>query len=331
MRLENLLSLTGATLRSDPAVSRIESIEIDAARIRRGDLFVAFDPRDIPKAVANGAYAVLYEGKEEIIDPEIAWLQAEDLNAALLRLVRFHLLQRSVTPVACDSVTLALAEAMITDARVFVMTGALETSLQRLWEIRKNDWLFFAQDAPYADAVANPASILKADSPVQIIEQTLFETSFILDGEYYERKLISPFFLPYLNRLVPFLKESGIGFSVTGMQGTSHFNPVFVGDDLQVKTFGHGGRVLIFEDDLTLMLREIDFIESEAKWAKIVYFVPESLVDSLPKNASILSYRRQEDIIEQLKRVPFHFALIGGQNRNLLDLAARKPKTPTLF
>lgn len=331
MRLENLLSLTGAMLRSEPAVSRIESIETDAARIKRGDLFVAYDPREIPKAVANGAYAILYEGKEEIIDPEIAWLQAETLNAALLRLVRFHLLQRSITAVGCDGVTLALAEAMIDDENIFVMTGPLEGSLQPLWEIRKGGWLFFDQDADYADAIANPLSIVKAETPVQIIEQTLFETSFVIDGEYYERKVLSPFFLPYLNRLVPFLKASGIAFEVTGMQGTAHFNPVFVGDDLQVKTFGQGGRVLIFEKDLTLMLREIDFIESEAKWANIVYFVPETLVASLPKNASILSYRCQEDIIEQLKKVPFHFALIGGQNRTLLELAARKPKSPTLF
>lgn len=331
MRLENLLSLTGATLLSRPDITHFEEIVMRPTRVKRGDLFVAYDPRDIPHAVANGAYAILFESDEQITDPEIAWLKVDSVDEALLRLLRFHLLGKSLNAVACDAITLALAEQIVRDEHCCVMKGSLKEELRPLWELPEESWVLFPDRKSCHDLFVNAKSLPHTGTPVQIIEQTLFETSFILDGEYYERQMLSPFFLPYLNRLVQFLSAAGLHYVISGMQSSSHFVPVFVGDDLQIKTFGQGSRVLIFEDDLSLMLGEIDFIASEAKWAKIIYLVPETHRETLPDIETILSYRTEEDIINILKSVPFHFAVIGGQKKSLLERSAGKPAVPTLF
>ena len=152
--------------------------------------------------------------------------------------------------------------------------------------------------------------------PIDIAEQTLFETSFVLDDVYYERMQISPFFLPYLGHLYQFAKTHGLAFTVGGMQGSTHFVPVFVGDDLRVKTFGQGGKVLIFEPDLSLLLREIDFIRSEAKWAKIIYLLPASSAEAFEENEAFLLY---ETVITSYS---IHYT-------KLYEKRATAPRSPT--
>ncbi len=331
MRLENLLSLVGGDLRSSPAVAQFEAIVLKPHRVRRGDIFVAYDPREIPQALANGAYAVLFEEETPVTDAEAAWIRVASLDDALLRLLRFHLLERSLIAVACDSVTLALAAQMVRDERACIVEGSVREELHRLWELPEGSRVFFEDLPRWHDVFIDAVTIPHTDREIVVMEQTLFETSFILDGEYYERQMISPFFLPRLNRLVAWLKSNGLHYRITGMQGTSHFEPVFVGDDLRVKPFGHGSKVLIFEKDPTLVPQEIAFIGSEAKWAKTLCFVPEEHRDRFPENRSILPYASRQDIINLLKTEPFHFALIGGQDKSLLDETAAERKLHTLF
>ncbi len=332
MRLQNLLSLTGAVLRSEPAVAQIDSVVLEAHKVHRGDLFVAYDASRIPEAVANGAYAVLHEGETPVSDPEIAWLSVDSLDDALLRLLRFRLLEKSLHAVACDDVSLAVAAQMLADPRCYVLDRTLREAFYDLWDLPAQSWVFIPERDRYRDLFVQVLSLPPhASVSVDIAEQTLFETSFVLDDVYYDRMQLSPFFLPYLARVYGFAASHGLAFRVCGMQGSTHFVPVFVGNDLRVKTFGQGGKVLIFEPDLSLLLEEIDFIRTEAKWAKIIYLIPKSSADRFEGNEACLSYENQEDIILLLNTVPFHFALIGGQDRRLLDSVRAGTEPKTLF
>jgi len=332
MRLQNLLSLTGATLMSEPAISQIESIILQPQKIRRGDLFIAYSHSGIDEAVTNGAYAVLYEGDCTITDPEIAWLKADSLDEALIRLLRFHLLEKSLQVVSCDDVSLAVAAQMLTDERCYVLDGTVRESFYELWDLPEQSWVFVPERRSCADLFVQVHSLPPHSGvSAEIAEQTLFETSFVLDGTYFDRMQLSPFFLPFLVRLYGFAKSHGLAFRVGGMQGSPHFVPVFVNNDLRVKTFGQGGKVLIFEPDLSLLLDEIDFIRAEAKWAKIIYLVPKESVARFGDNDAFLPYESQEDIMDKLKTVPFHFALIGGQDRRLLETMHARTEPKTLF
>jgi len=332
MRLQNLLSLTGASLMSDPAVTQIEAIIFQPHKIRRGDLFVAYDTAQIPEAIANGAYAVIYERDVTVSDPEIAWLKVDALDHALLRLLRFHLLEKSLQVVSCDDVTLAVAAQMLKDERCYVFKGNLRSAFYELWDLPGNSWVFVPEAAQWQDLFVQVQALPKPSGiRADIAEQTLFETSFVLDHVYYERMPLSPFFLPYLVPLYQFAKNHGLAFQIGGMQGSTHFVPVFVGDDLRIKTFGQGGKVLIFEPDISLLLQEADFIRNEAKWAKIIYLMPKSRAKAAVQNDAFLLYETQEDIIRLLKSVPFHFALIGGQDKRLLEPMLARSESPTLF
>lgn len=332
MRLQNLLSLTGAVLRSEPAVAQIDAVVLEAHKVHRGDLFIAYDASRIPEAVSNGAYAILHEGEPPVSDPEIAWLGVDSLDDALLRLLRFRLLEKSLHAVACDDVSLAVAAQMLTDPRCYVLDTSLKDAFYDLWDLEAQSWVFMPDRDRYRELFVQVQTLPPHSSiEIDIAEQTLFETSFVLDDVYYDRMQLSPFFLPYLARVYGFAAGHGLAFRVGGMQGSTHFVPVFVGNDLRVKTFGQGGKVLIFEPDLSLLLEEIDFIRAEAKWANIIYLIPKGSAERFEGNAACLSYESQEDIILLLNTVPFHFALIGGQDKRLLDSVRAGTEPKTLF
>lgn len=332
MRLANLVSLTGADLRSEPAITQIESIILCARKIRRGDLFVARDPRDIPEALSNGAYAVLYACDYDAIDNEIAWLKVDDVDDALLRLLRFHLLGRGAKAVGCDDVTLSVAAQILRDERCVVVQNDLFAMFDVLWELPEASWAFVPLQQCWKDLFVEVVPLRQTKSlAVDIVEQTLFETSFILDGVYYERMQLSPFFLPYLAHLCAYAQNNSIHFQVSGMQSGAHFVPVFVGDDLRIKTFGHGGKVLIFEPDISLLLHEAGFIREEAKWAKIIYLAPADLEVSFEELDAVRLYGDSDDLVNILKTCPFHFALIGGRDRKWLESVQPRFVAPTLF
>ncbi|MCD6191243.1 MAG: hypothetical protein J7K14_06900, partial [Sulfurimonas sp.] len=97
MRLENVLALTHGKVVNEPFVKTFENIVFDAARVKRGDLFIAFDEQSIESAVLNGAYGVLFDKPTQISDREIAWIKVEDINDALKRLLRFKLIDKEIT------------------------------------------------------------------------------------------------------------------------------------------------------------------------------------------------------------------------------------------
>lgn len=330
MRLQNLLSLTGAELQSEPAVTQIESFILHPKKIRRGDLFIAYDPDQIPEAIAAGAYAILYEAEIPVTDPEIAWLKTPSIDDALLRLLRFHLLEKAIHAVACDDVTLAIAAQMLRDDRCYVFNAELKSAFHALWNLPEHSWVFISASPKWNDLFVNVIPLPRQSAfRAHIAEQTLFETSFVLDDVYYERMQLSPFFLPYLAHLYAFAKNRGLRMVVGDMQASPHFAPVFIGEDLRVKPFGQGGKVIILEPDLSLLMQEIAFVRHEAKWARIIYLIPEE--KHKQHEDAFLPYRNQEDIMQILKSVPFHFALIGGQDRRFLTRLMQQNERPTLF
>ena len=92
MRLENILALTNAKLINEPFVNSFENIVFQADKIKRGDLFVAFEEQEIQTAILNGAYGIIFSKPTQISDNEIAWIKVLDIEDALKRLLRFRII-----------------------------------------------------------------------------------------------------------------------------------------------------------------------------------------------------------------------------------------------
>ncbi len=321
MRLENIVALTHATLLNDPFVSDFENIVFEASKVKRGDLYVAFSLDDIQEAITNGAYAILFDRPTQISDHEVAWLKVENLENALLRLLRFRFVEKNIIAYRCDEIVLKLSLGIETSSQVFPVFEDIKTLTKRLWEISDKSVVLFS---PTLSDEALFAQIKELPSihhhTIEVVEKTLFEVSFIFDDVYYEHILLSPFFLPFLESLLNLYKTLEIPFHLRKFEHIDHFEIVFTNKNYEMKEHGSSELVFIFEKEEDLLSKEMEFLTHHAPWAKTIYVLPHNLKVNDCKQC--FYYAATDEIFDILEQNDFHFALIGGVTKEILN----KPK-----
>ncbi len=334
MRLENLLALTQGTLQNQPFVSRFEGISFNAKKVKRGNLFVAFNNAEIDEAILNGAYGIIFDRPTQIADNEIAWIKVDDVDDALMRLLRFHLIQKELKVYETDLITIKLARQIMTDNSILVLGQSIKDDFMTLWNADDKSNVLFCPKLIDRDTFVGSKTLPSSyKDEITIVEQTLFETSFIFDDVFYERQLLSPFFISYLERLLNFYKMNGIGYRLRAFTPIDNFEAVFTNKELKIKEFGASDRVLIFEPDFELVPSQISFLKRQANWAKIIYILPKAKAKPFENIEGIFTYESQRDIIELLKSTSFHFALVAEQDKSILQNGevSRNSEQLTLF
>lgn len=329
MRLENILALTHAKLVNEPFVNSFENVVLDVAKVKRGDLFIAYDPLDIPQAVLSGAYGIIFDKPTQISDSEIAWIKVADVEDALLRLLRFRLIEKEPIVYECNEIVLKLALQVMTESRFIALHGDVKAVFKMLWHAEKNVVLLFCPALLSRDIFTNCKTLPKtAIEPIEVMEQTLFETSFIYDNTFYERQSISPFFISYLEELLHLYKTLKINFRLRKFTPIDHFEAVFVNKNFEIKEFGTSDKVLIFEPNTALIEKEMKFLQKYARWAKTIYLLPHAMAHEAAEN--IFFYEKEEQIVPMLQNKQFHFALLVGVDKSILSKPITQPIQLTL-
>jgi hypothetical protein len=319
MRLENIIALTHGTLVNKPFVNNFENIVFEIKSLKRGDLFIAFDETLIQEAIFHGAYGVLFDKPTQISDTEIAWIKVDSVSDALKRLLRFRLIEKEVRVYECNEIIIKLALQVITEPHFIALSGNIQEIYKLLWDMEQNSTLLFCPTLTDKDIFTNTKTLSSnVIEPITIMEQTLFETSFIYDNVFYERQLISPFFIPYLEELLHLYKTLKINFRLRKFTPIEHFQAVFTNKKFEIKEFGTSDKVLIFEPNISLIKSEISFLQKQANWAKIVYILPESSYEN-DESKNTLFYKNKNEILSLLREATFHFALIVGVDKSILS------------
>jgi len=319
MRLKNILALTDGTVINEPFVTIFTNIVFEANRVTRGDLFVGFNESDIEEAILNGAYGVIFDKPTQISDSEIAWIKVNDISQALKRLLRFRLIEKEVVAYKCDEIVLKLALQILIEKRFIVVTGDIITTTKLLWDVEHKSIVLFSPTETSEDIFSDFNTLLPSfTSTITIMEQTLFETSFIHDNIFYERQLISPFFIPYLEELLYLLNLLKINFRLKKFTPIENFEAVFTNKKFEIKEFGTSDTVLIFEKNCTIVKHEILYLQKQAPWAKTIFLIPYIHTNNFDHIDDIILYQNENEILNILKKNDFHFALIVGVDKSIL-------------
>ncbi len=330
MRLENFLALTHTVLVNEPCVNSFENIVFEAAKVKRGDLFFAYNKDDINTAVNNGAYGIVFDSPTQISDSEIAWIKTDSIDNTLKRLLRFKIIEKEVISYECNEIILKLALQISTSENFIVLNGDMKDIYKTMLGIEKNTIVLFCPALTDGDMFTGTKKLPNiAMKTIEIMEQTLFETSFVYNNTFYERQLVSPFFIPYLEELFHLYETLKVDYKLKKITPIEHFEPVFTNKKFEIKNFGASDKVLIFEKNKELIESEISFLQDRASWANIIIILPSSMNYKVASN--IFSYGRKDSIIDILKNNSFHFALIVGVDKSILDNPIVNLVQPTLF
>jgi ferrochelatase len=194
---------------------------------------------------------------------------------------------------------------------------------EKLWPLEKKSIVLYSPALTDQEIFIETNQLIRAqETTITIVEQTLFETSFIHHDTFYERQMLSPFFIPYLEHLLFFYTFMRIPFQLKSFSKMGHFIPVFTNGRLEIKEFGSSDRVVIFEPLLELIDEQIDFLREQASWARILYILPDSMKSGLTIGMeNILFYGYPEEILSLLQTNSFHFALVAGADKTILNPA----------
>jgi len=319
VRLENVLALTHGSLMSQPHISLFNDIVIEASRVKRGSLFVALKPHDISQAIEKGAYGIVYERDLEFDDKEIAWIKVDDSYDALKRLVRFILIDKELVAFTCKPIILQVAKQFTTSNEFIVLEGSLSDNFSKLLSATPKSTLLFVESQIKSDLFTNASRLSDSsvEDKIRLLEHTLFEMAFIYRDTYYERQMISPLFIPYMEQLLALFHKQNISYKIKPFVNIPHFHARFVNSALHVRDFGTTNRVIIFENDATLIEEEIAFISQNAPWAH-----------SFSLSCDDLS---EKEVIKILRAKHFNFALLSGVEATFLDNESNYLRQQTLF
>jgi len=335
MRLENVLALTYGELVNSPFVSSFTNVVFDIKDVKRGDLFLAFNEEDIESAVFNGAYGIIFSRATQISDTEIAWIKVSSLEDALRRLLRFRLIDKEIIVYKTNEIVLKLALQVITQNNFIAIDGDIREIAKVLWDVESGTSVLFCPTLHTKDLFTKVIELSqKSFTHVDIVEQTLFETSFIYDNIFYERQQLSPFFIPYLEILLNLFKNNSIPYRLRKFTPIDHFEAVFTNRNFEIREFGTSDKVLIFERMSSLMEPEVLFLQREARWAKIIYLIPiyeKSLLEIFTEENRVILYNNENEIVNLLRAESFNFALIIGVTKDILQKPLFNQRELSLF
>lgn len=98
MKIDNLVRIIDGTLQTEPSIDAFERITFDASRVLRGDLFIDSNAslQACAEASSKGAYAIVSTLDFKGDDHELAWICVDTIEQALIKLLRYHVAEKTL-------------------------------------------------------------------------------------------------------------------------------------------------------------------------------------------------------------------------------------------
>ena len=269
MQITSLVDIVGGKLLNTPSISFITQIEINPSKIKDGDLFVAKDIQDIPLAIQNGAFAILFDKDTTITDDEIAWIKVYDTKEALLKLTRFYLSSKNTQGFDCDYVSYELLKIYsYLDKNIIFLNNNIFDDFKLLNDI-SNENIIFGTDKSYLNKLL-PLSkkfIVKDNFKIDnLIQHSLFYTTFSYKDRYYYKIKLPQL---YINHLLNVSKFLNVSLDTTRLKLFEYFNPIFINKDFKIVEFGSTNKFILANNNAKLYDKEIEFLKKYYTYGKI--------------------------------------------------------------
>ena len=317
MKIEDIVNLTEGTLSNTPQVQAIEGATVYPSKVDHGDLFFSSSQDEIDKAVANGAYAIVYDSDEIIRnDNEIAWIKVSDVQLAAFKLLRYVIIQKEAKFFWLLEHEMSFLKMILTHkGNIAFIADDWRKAFEQI--LNSDDILFVGSDRELMQMIKPDVPRLNKEVEGYAISDTLFRTTFKVDGFVYQEKEMAPFHLEYLLRVVDFCKENDLPYSVDRIRYTKHFIPVFIDHKLNSTKSSMSDKVAIFVDNLPDIEKAREYVKRSNMWVKSIVLTPPKT--KVPGIDHPHWFETEEEVRELLKSMHFNYAFIYNADRSILN------------
>ncbi len=310
MTFENLTKLTQATLVNEPSIASFDAIVFEPEKVKMGDLFIGNDPHKIKTALSRGAYAILSDVKIPVYDEEVAWLRCDNIESALVGLLRYYLMQKEQEFVCLDPVSLALMQKIVHRDQIVFLDEKIESNFHKIMDAAPK-MIIAGSDEAFIRKIYPAYTITSAQSTAQIVpfKTTLFQSSFYYKEQLFENIKLPELFFPKFENILSYLENKALSYDIYRCEYTPWFFPLFVTRRLQRKPFGSTPSTIIITKDPTYLPEITTYMQKKAAWSRKICFLPRSAADADCAGLERIPYQKLSEITK-LKEIEFNFAII---------------------
>lgn len=316
MKIEDILNLTEGVLVNNPKVQAIESATVFYSKVDHGDLFFSSNQEEINQAIENGAYAIVYDNDDIIKnDDEIAWIKVSDIQLAAFKLIRYVVIKKEASFFLLLEHELTFLKMILTHKTNIAFIG---NDWKKAFEqiLNSDHTLFAGTDKELMQLIKPDVSKLTREVDGYAVSDTLFKTTFKVDGFVYQEKDMIPFHLEYLLRAIDFCKTQDLPYSVERIKYTKHFTPVFIDGKLNSTQASKSDKVAIFVDNTSDITKAREYVMRSNMWVKSIVLTPPKT--KVPGIDHPHWFNSEEEVRELLKNIHFNYAFIYNADRSIL-------------
>jgi len=316
MKIEDILNLTEGTLSNAPQIQAIESATVYQSKVEHGDLFFSSNQEEIDQALANGAYAIVYDDDSIIKkDNEIAWIKVSDIQLAAFKLIRYVIIKKEAQFFLLSPHELTFLKMLLTHkTNIHFIANDWRKAFEQI--LNSDGTLYVGTDKELMKLIKPDIQKLEREVDGYAVFDTLFKTTFKVGGYVYQEKDLIPFHLEYLLRVIHFCDANNLPYDIERLHYSKHFTPVFIDNHLQKKRSSQSEQVAIFTDNIADIVEAREYIKRTNTWVKgIVLTPPKTKVPGIDRPHWFEDEAQVRDI---LKNTLFNYAFIYNAHKDVL-------------
>ena len=294
-------------------------------------MFIVQNDEDISLAIENGAFALVVDKEIEISDSEIAWIKVDSLKNTMVRLIRYLLSNIRLTAFYCNDASFELFK-ILRKPTVHTNIKIVPTNISKFFkfldDIEENDTIICSDQKLLDDIYPVNFDFNTKEYDINnLIEHSLFETTFSYEDKYFSKLKMSSL---YIKEFLDVYSYLGFDADLNKLKKFHHLKPIFVDKLINHTDFGRSDKFLLAQDNDDLVLKEVDYIEKKYNYAKVIYLTTSDIDDN--RNIDYTFINSLDELKEFLKKVSFNAVYFIGVNYDeLYEQISKQKNEPSLI
>lgn len=325
MQISSITDIVEGNLVSSPSISFIYDIKTDLHKIHEGDLFIAKNAYEIEEAIQKGAFALLYDFDTPIIDKEIAWIKVKNVDLAVIKLLRYKLSNLELNAYYCDKITLELLKIFIkpNNNQIKLISNNVSKNLaiiDNTDDINSITTIISSDKDLLNQIYPKNSEFSKYNYPIEnLIEHSLFETTFSSENHYLSRIRLSSL---YINEFLDVYNFLNYDLDINRLRKFNYFKPIFIDKYFNVIDYGYSNKFILSQNDASIAKNEIKYLKEKYKYAKTVV-ISSSLISTDFKDADFYTndINQVKNLLQNTKFNALY--IVGFSTENIISFTKK--------
>jgi ferrochelatase len=329
VQISSIIDIIDGRLLNHPSISFIYSIKTNPRKVKEGDLFIVEHEEDIHTAIKNGAFALITQKNINITDDEIAWIYVDSVNETIKKLIRYLLSNKRLTAFYCNDISYELFKILkkpTVHSNIKIVPKELSKFFKFLDDLEENDTLICSDQRVLDDIYpVNFDFNTKKYEIHNLIEHSIFETTFSFKERYFSKLKLSSLYITEFLDVYSFL---GFNCDLNKLKKFNYLKPIFVDKLINHTDYGKTDKFLIAQNNKELISKEINYLKTKYKYARIIYLTTEEIDD----DSEYIHLSSLDELKSFLKKASFNAVYFMGVDYDeLYEQVSKQSIEPSLI